>query len=595
MFISATKSSLGVTYYLSKSFKVEETGKYSSKTVERIGTEAELQEKLGPDVDIQKWLKNYAKQRTEEEKNNIIKMQIHLQPNKKIKKNKQLLKNGGYLFLQKIMYELKVNEICEEIAKKENLNYDLFQVFECLVFDKIYSSEQTTRAYDFAQNMLEDARFESQDVYKSIKILAKYSDQIQLKIHENERKLKGKKNNKIYYDCSNYFFENSMNEDSTLIKALLNDDEAITELRMYFNEDSAPLAYATNINGDNLNKIDEFVASKYKEKDIYICPFSASSNNTTKIINKFKDNKQITLFPATSLNSTLQNWVKNPEGWKVYGSNKTYNIHTIDKILHYGKVSRSIQNKIINEIFYKVRKVRNECPKTGKLIEENVYVFFNFELQEYMKSSRKNTIERINREIDAKNSNLDISDAKSVIKKLQGIQEQIKSSIVSDKTETRGDTYNLLDESGLQNNAQLDGYYAMFEKPEEKDIAGIINTVCVKAQIEYVFKNIKNELEARQDITSKESVSTHCLTSFTALLIFRILEARLKYEFWNAEILYKLGNMNFVKIANDGWVPIYSPSELSDKLHEVFGFETDFEFLTEKTMQNIIVASKTQD
>ena len=41
-----------------------------------------------------------------------------------------------------------------------------------------------------------------------------------------------------------------------------------------------------------------------------------------------------------------------------------------------------------------------------------------------------------------------------------------------------------------------------------------------------------------------------------------------------------------------GYIPSYERTELTDKLHEVFGFRTDFEFISKATMRGIIRETK---
>lgn len=53
-----------------------------------------------------------------------------------------------------------------------------------------------------------------------------------------------------------------------------------------------------------------------------------------------------------------------------------------------------------------------------------------------------------------------------------------------------------------------------------------------------------------------------------------------------------LSNMNFQKIQYEGYIPTYTRTDLTDKLHEVFGFNTDYEIVTEKNMKKILKQTK---
>lgn len=52
-------------------------------------------------------------------------------------------------------------------------------------------------------------------------------------------------------------------------------------------------------------------------------------------------------------------------------------------------------------------------------------------------------------------------------------------------------------------------------------------------------------------------------------------------------ILSTLKSMNFASIQGQGFVPLYKRNKLTDKLHEVCNFRTDYEFITKRDMKTI--------
>ena len=50
--------------------------------------------------------------------------------------------------------------------------------------------------------------------------------------------------------------------------------------------------------------------------------------------------------------------------------------------------------------------------------------------------------------------------------------------------------------------------------------------------------------------------------------------------------------MNFFHMDGIGYLPEYARSDITDALHEKFGFRTDTEIVTEKNMKKIIKDSK---
>nr|WP_242945680.1 hypothetical protein [Anaerobranca gottschalkii] len=50
--------------------------------------------------------------------------------------------------------------------------------------------------------------------------------------------------------------------------------------------------------------------------------------------------------------------------------------------------------------------------------------------------------------------------------------------------------------------------------------------------------------------------------------------------------------MNFLEIYGDGYTPTYTRTDFTDDLHEVFGFNTDYEIIPFKEMKKIFKLTK---
>ena len=50
--------------------------------------------------------------------------------------------------------------------------------------------------------------------------------------------------------------------------------------------------------------------------------------------------------------------------------------------------------------------------------------------------------------------------------------------------------------------------------------------------------------------------------------------------------------MNFAEVEEQGFIPLYSRSKITDDLHNVCGFNTDFQFITKSKMKTIQKKSK---
>ena len=52
--------------------------------------------------------------------------------------------------------------------------------------------------------------------------------------------------------------------------------------------------------------------------------------------------------------------------------------------------------------------------------------------------------------------------------------------------------------------------------------------------------------------------------------------------------------MNFADLQEQGFVPLYKKEKITDDLHEVSGFRTDYQFITKSKMKTIQKLNKEQ-
>ena len=89
--------------------------------------------------------------------------------------------------------------------------------------------------------------------------------------------------------------------------------------------------------------------------------------------------------------------------------------------------------------------------------------------------------------------------------------------------------------------------------------------------------------------------TAHFLTCYISLLVYRLLEKKLGEGFTCSQILETLRGMNMTLLSkNSGYIPSYKRTLVTDALHDVFGFRTDYEFISKSSMRNIIKETKSK-
>jgi len=111
--------------------------------------------------------------------------------------------------------------------------------------------------------------------------------------------------------------------------------------------------------------------------------------------------------------------------------------------------------------------------------------------------------------------------------------------------------------------------------------------------MEECFRTVKDDFEARLALLSnEEAIRIHSLTCFLALTVCRAIEQRLGHRWTCLDIVAKLREMRMERVRGEGWRPLYVRDELTDALHESFGFNTDYEIVPDAAMKAIFRQTK---
>lgn len=93
-------------------------------------------------------------------------------------------------------------------------------------------------------------------------------------------------------------------------------------------------------------------------------------------------------------------------------------------------------------------------------------------------------------------------------------------------------------------------------------------------------------------LAREDRIIAHFLTCFLALLHFRLLKRSLKSTYTTEHLLHILKSINFADVEDQGFMPIYERTLLTDELHEACGFRSYYQFISKRKMKEIQKKSK---
>ena len=568
MKVSVSKSKNQIIYYLSKSVWIN--GKSTTKTIEKIGSEDELLKVCG-DLTPLEWAKQYAARRSAEEKASKKDIMIKYSSSALIKKGTCRSVNVGYLFLKDIYYDLKIHDICAQIAEKYKIEYDLNQILSMLLFSRIIYPGSKRSSLELSKKFLESPDCKLHHVYRALEVLTKENDFFQAQLYKNSEKVVDRHKKVLYYDCTNYYFEIEEADDFRKYgQSKENRPNPIVQMGLFMDADGIPLTFSLFNGNENeqpsMKPLEKKILSDFGMTKFIVCTDAGLSSVSNRVFNNTPNRKFVTTQPIKKLKGFLKDYCLGADGWHLIGDERKYKLDELDESDNY------------EQTCYKDRWINEDG------LEQHLVVTFSFQYRDYMRKIRSRQLERAEKIVNNSSS----------LKKKQ--PNDPKRFIRQDHCTSDGEVADKmipsLDEDVAREEERYDGFYAVCTNLED-DVATIISINQKRWQIEECFRIMKSEFHARPVYLSrKDRITAHFITCFPALILYRILEKKLDESYASEGIIRTLKEMNMLIAPGEGYIPEYTRTDLTDKLHDVFGFRTDYEIVSQRDMKKISTSTR---
>lgn len=573
MRITTSKSKNSESFYITKSY-TNAQGKSTSKTIRKLGTLAQLSERLGTDRDgVMAWAREQARLETlkykSETEDAVVVIPFH--SNRRMDFNRKKLFSGGYLFLQSVYYGLKMNSICRKVKSRHKFEYDLNAILSDLIYTRVLEPSSKRSSFRAADQFLEPPSYKLHDIYRALSVLAEESDFIQAEVYKNSFFLGDRNDRILYYDCSNYYFEIEQEDGSKKYgKSKEHRPNPIIQMGLFTDGDGLPLAFSLFPGNQNeqksLKPLELTILKQFGcEKFIY-CSDAGLASEDNRVLNHMGQRAFIVTQSIKKLPAEERKWALNRTGFKRLSNDAPADI-------------TQLTDHDSQDLFYK------DEPYTTRKLHQRLIITYSPKYAAYQKAIRSEQVARAEKMIaggSLKRQRKNPNDPARFVNKTAVTKEGEKAAI-----------HYWLDLDKIAEEEKYDGLYAVCTDLLDDDVADILKVSEGRWQIEDCFRTMKTDFEARPVYLSREDrIKAHFLICFLALLHFRLLKRLLKSPCTTEQLLQVLKNIKFADVEEQGFMPVYERQKITDELHEACGFRTDYQFLTKRRMKEIQKKSK---
>lgn len=571
-------------YYIQDGYRIG--NKVKTVTILKLGRHSELIKTHEDPLQYAKDVLNEYKSKPEYTKND--KKGAKLAPTSEQVCKSNVL-NIGYFYLQKIYKDLKIKEFIDTITKKTKIEFNTNDINRFLIFDRILNPGSKLATTQNLTTYFEKPSFTHQQCLRFMDLLVKNNDDYLEHLLKYSNNVVERDTSICYYDCTNYYFEIEEADEyidevtGEVVEGLRQYGPAkdhkpnpIVEMGLFMDKTGIPITmgiFPGNLNEQKtVSALENKMIKTMENKKIIYCADAGLGSYSIRVMNSIGGKAFIVTQSIKKLSEDVQKKVFINEDYKFLSSGrdadldfmKTFDKTKVENLSYY---KDKIYKEIIVDSNIDLGLVEEKTLKNGKVkhvkskdkLEQKVIITYSRLIAEYQKNIRNQQIER----------------AKALIQKgVDDIRKGPNDVARFIKSQTKG-TY-ILDEEKIANEAKYDGFYAIATNLLEDNVKEILAINAQRYKIEDCFRVLKTNFNARPVYHRLDDrIQSHFLICYTALLIYRLLEVKLKengYHYTITEIIQSLKNMN-VHSHDIKYYSTYDYGEILNSLNDTFDID----------------------
>lgn len=606
MKLSYNRNSKNPIYYISQS--IRNGKKTTSFNVCKIGKHSELlaQGIENPLEYAKNQVKKYNNSLLEEKVSYSIDINFEEKVSPSVENtSKSLSSNIGYFYLQYFYSKLKIKNLLNDISKDRKFNFNLNDITRFLVFDRILYPKSKLATVNNLNFYYEKPEFSHQNVLRAMDVLSDNYDLFLNHLFTESNNIVKRDTSVCYYDCTNYYFEIE-SPDEQYFDDITGEylyglrqygpskehrPNPIVEMGLFMDKDGIPITmglFPGNMNEQKTvaNLETKMIKSLNNKKLIY-CGDAGLGSASIRTFNDMGGRAFIVTQSIKKLSESLQNELLKDEGFKLLSSDDET---TISKLKEFDKTDPKnihlYNDKAYKSVFVdsnidlglieekKLKSGKTKLVKSKANLKQRIIITYSRKMAEYQKIIRNKQIER----------------AKILISK--GVDDIRKgpndiARFIKNANEEKN-TY-ILDQDRIEQEEKFDGFYAIATNLLNDSAKEIFEINDQRYKIEDCFRVLKTNFDARPVYHRLDNrIVAHFMICYTSLLIYRLLEKKLKekgYHFTINEILTTLKNMNISNVKDRFYQADYAGGNVLNALCNTFKLQLDKKYYLPKNLK----------
>ena len=599
-------------YYVQQGFRNGK--KTTTKNVAKIGKHSEL---LKITDDPLAYAKEQIAWYNEVMKNNKVSMEVTIDFDEKITSSNNLVSssnslNIGYFILQNIYHDLAISSFFKKVTTDSKITYDPNLVNRFLTYARILEPDSKLGTYDHLHNYYEQPKFEYVHILRTMDILEQNYDEYISHLFNYSNRIVSRDTSVCYFDCTNYYFEIEDNDEDyvdevtgEIIKGLRkygaskeHKPNPLVEMGLFMDTNGIPISMCINSGSDNEQTcaipLEQKMIKMFEGKRFIYCADAGLGSFNIRKFNSMGGRAFIVTQSIKKLSNTLKEAVFNDCDYRLLSTDKPITIEQLKAFDKTDKMNLSlyadkaykiiIADKAIDVGLYEEKELKNGKTKKVKskaLLKQKVIITFSRKMMEYQRYIRNKQIERAKKLL----KNLEPDSYK---KGPHDVTRFIKR--VSSSNDKKKDIY-VLNQKMIDEEEKYDGYYAIATNLDD-DASSIIEIISKRYKIEDCFRVMKTNFTARPVYhQNRERIIAHFMICYTALLVYRLLEAKLDAygtHFTVENIIETLRNMKVVNVQDMYYQSIYNGSQILTALNAILDLNLDKKYYQPKALNKKI-------